>query len=193
MLQRTIIDGQQRLTTLQILIDAVQAEMEALGAELPAEFLRELNENDRKYRKAEDDRFKLWPTKRDKPAYREVMGTPPPVDYAKLKFKNDQIPKAHRYFAQMAREYLSAGGEAEVLARAEALRTAIRDLLRLVVISLDPDEDAQEIFETLNSRGTPLSSADLIKNFLFQRLVAEGVDVEEADAKYWQRFETGFW
>ena len=42
--------------------------------------------------------------------------------------------------------------------------------LQLVVIQLEADEDSQEIFETLNARGTPLTAADLIKNFVFQRL-----------------------
>ena len=37
-------------------------------------------------------------------------------------------------------------------------------------------ENSQEIFETLNARGTPLTAADLIRNFVFQRLEAEGAD-----------------
>ena len=55
------------------------------------------------------------------------------------------------------------------------------------------DEDSQEIFETLNARGTPLTSADLIKNLLFQRLAAEGVDGAKAYRDYWHLFETPFW
>jgi hypothetical protein len=42
--------------------------------------------------------------------------------------------------------------------------------LQLEVIQLEADEDSQEIFETLNARDTPLTAADLIKNFVFQRL-----------------------
>jgi len=69
----------------------------------------------------------------------------------------------------------------------------VRDLLQLVVIDLNVDEDAQEIFETLNARGAQLTAADLIKNFIFQRLMEEGVDVEAAYEKHWKDFETGFW
>ena len=41
------------------------------------------------------------------------------------------------------------------------------------------------IIETLNARGTPLTAADLIKNFVFQKLEQEGVDTEKAYAEEW--------
>ena len=63
----------------------------------------------------------------------------------------------------------------------------------MVVIDLTADENAQEIFETLNARGAQLTAADLIKNFIFQRLTESGVDVEAAYEQYWKEFETGFW
>lgn len=69
----------------------------------------------------------------------------------------------------------------------------MRESLKLVVISLEQDEDPQEIFETLNARGVRLTSADLIKNFLFQRLLNEGVDDSDAYKTYWQTFESPFW
>ena len=43
-----------------------------------------------------------------------------------------------------------------------------------------PDENAQEIFETLNARGAQLTAADLIKNFIFQKLQETDADVEKA-------------
>ena len=68
-----------------------------------------------------------------------------------------------------------------------------RELLQMVVIDLAVDENAQEIFETLNARGAQLTAADLIKNFIFQRLLETGTDVEEAYQNYWKEFETAFW
>src|SRR3974377_701347 len=62
----------------------------------------------------------------------------------------------------------------------------------MVVIDLAADENAQEIFETLNARGAQLTAADLIKNFVFQRLLESGSDVEKAYDKYWRDFETAF-
>ena len=60
------------------------------------------------------------------------------------------------------------------------------------MISLSANENSQEIFETLNARGTPLTAADLIKNFVFQRLTSEGVDTKRAYADDWP-FDTKFW
>ena len=63
----------------------------------------------------------------------------------------------------------------------------------MVVIDLAADENAQEIFETLNARGAQLTAADLIKNFVFQRLLDDGADVEKAYEAHWKEFETAFW
>ncbi len=104
--------------------------------------------------------------------------------------------KRIEYFTGCVREWISSGKAEDVRARAEAIETAVRDLLQIVVIDLGPDENAQEIFETLNARGAQLTSADLIKNFIFQRLLetgAEGADVEAAYEDSWKEFETGFW
>lgn len=191
--QRIIIDGQQRLTTLQVLIDASQAEMERLGHVGPASRLRDLIENEARYRDSDDDMFKLWPTNKDRDAYREVMGAEPPIDYNTLEHKNERIVQAHRFFAEQTKEFLNAGGEQESNRRADALEVSLRQLLKIVVIDLDSDEDAQEIFETLNSRGVKLSAADLIKNFIFQQLEDVGADTEDAYEKYWKRFESSFW
>src|SRR3954471_6720017 len=63
----------------------------------------------------------------------------------------------------------------------------------MVVIDLAADENAQEIFETLNARGAQLTAADLIKNFVFQRLSESGAPVEEAYQSKWRDFESSFW
>lgn len=62
-----------------------------------------------------------------------------------------------------------------------------------MVIDLDDKDDAQAIFETLNARGAPLLSADLVKNFLLGQLEPEAA--EEAYRKYWQAFDSdgAFW
>jgi uncharacterized protein with ParB-like and HNH nuclease domain len=77
--------------------------------------------------------------------------------------------------------------------RAGAIERTVRELMQMVVIDLAADENAQEIFETLNARGAQLTAADLIKNFIFQRLTESGADVEVAYGQYWKGFETGFW
>src|SRR5690606_36375518 len=90
-------------------------------------------------------------------------------------------------------QWLLAEGPDAVAARAEAIERSARELLQIVVIDLTPNENAQEIFETLNARGAVLTAADLIKNFVFQRLMEQGANVEDAYSKYWKQFETVFW
>lgn len=191
--QRTVIDGQQRLTTLQLLLDAIHSEIAQAGATMPAARLEPLVANGEPFRRQPADRFKVWPTNRDRDAFNEVMAAPHPVEYDKLEHRASRMVKAHRFFAQRCRDWLLVEGEGSVDARAEALERSARELLQIVVIDLTPTENAQEIFETLNARGAVLTAADLIKNFVFQRLLEQGANVEEAYAKHWAQFETAFW
>jgi hypothetical protein len=190
---RTIIDGQQRLTTLQVVLDALHAELLAVNAVQPATRLESLVTNPAAFCSTAEDRFKVWPTNRDRPAFNAVMGAPPPIDYESLGHRDEKIANAHRFFSEQAREWLQASGPEQVQARATAIEMVVRDRLQLVVIDLAADENAQEIFETLNARGTPLTAADLIKNFVFQRLSDTPCDVEALYRDKWREFETGFW
>lgn len=191
--QRTVIDGQQRLTTLQLLLDALHAEISSAGAALPAARLEPLIVNGVAFRRSPEDQFKVWPTNRDRSAFNEVMAAPHPVKYENLKHKASRMAKAHCFFANQCREWLSADGAERVASRAEAIERSARELLQIVVIDLTAGENAQEIFETLNARGAVLTAADLIKNFVFQRMLEQGADVEKAYEKYWSQFETAFW
>jgi Protein of unknown function DUF262/Protein of unknown function (DUF1524)/Restriction Enzyme Adenine Methylase Associated len=189
---RTIIDGQQRLTTLQLLLDALHAEL--LFADPQAALrIEQLVANSAPFCSAPDDRFKVWPTVRDREAFRAVMATQPPIDYETLHPRGELLVEAHRFFADQAHRWLRSAGSTGVAPRAAAIDLAVRDLLQLVVIDLGPDENAQEIFETLNARGTPLTAADLIKNFVFQRLSESRVDVHATYQSHWAEFESGFW
>jgi hypothetical protein len=60
--QRTVIDGQQRLTTLQLLLDALHSEIAMVGASIPAARLEPLIANAEAFRRHKEDRFKVWPT-----------------------------------------------------------------------------------------------------------------------------------
>jgi len=192
MQERTIIDGQQRLTTLQLLLDALHAELLAVRAEQPAMRVETLVMNARPFWERPEDRFKVWPTNRDRAAFNAVMAADPPVPYNALEHRASRMVQAHEFFAKRAREWLTAD-EQNVQLRAGAIERTVRELMQVVVIDLAADENAQEIFETLNARGAQLTAADLIKNFIFQRLTESGADVEVAYGRYWKEFETGFW
>ena len=149
--------------------------------------------NARPFWERPEDRFKVWPTNRDRAAFNAVMAADPPLDYDALEHRASRMVQAHEFFARRAREWLALTGSENVQPRAAAIERTVRELLQMVVIDLTADENAQEIFETLNARGAQLTAADLIKNFIFQRLTESGADVEAAYGQYWKEFETGFW
>lgn len=191
--RRTVIDGQQRLTTLQLLLDATHAVLMECGINEEAEQLDNLIRNKIKSARPQFEKFKVWPMNIDQAAFEEVMTAEPPIDHKSLVHSESRFVRAHQFFTEQVRSYVTAGGDQLQEPRAEALVIAMRESLKLVVISLEQSEDPQEIFETLNARGVRLTSADLIKNFLFQRLLMEGEDDSAAYSTYWQTFESPFW
>ncbi|RJS47421.1 GmrSD restriction endonuclease domain-containing protein [Nocardioides cavernaquae] len=186
---KNVIDGQQRLTTLQVLIDASAAVFEGRGLDGLAAQFRDLTHN-RAYSDVVGASLKLQHTNQDGVAFGEVMDAEPPVVHELLKHTGARIVRAHAFFVDRVEQWLGEGDD--VRARADALAHSISQGLQLVVIDLQAQENSQEIFETLNARGTPLTAADLIKNFVFQRLEAEGADTRRAYAEDWP-FEEPFW
>jgi hypothetical protein len=191
--RRTVIDGQQRLTTLQLLLDATHAVLMECGIKEEAEQLDTLIRNKIKSARPTFEKFKVWPMNIDQAAFQEVMSAEPPVDHKTLVNAESRFVRAHQFFTEQVRTYITASGKDKQELRAEALVISMRESLKLVVISLEQSEDPQEIFETLNARGVRLTSADLIKNFLFQRLLMEGEDDSAAYNTYWHTFESPFW
>lgn len=77
--------------------------------------------------------------------------------------------------------------------RLEALLRAILDRLKLVVITLGENDDAQVIFETLNSKGKPLLAMDLVRNNIFHRAEKQKIEVEELYKKLWDPLDHVWW
>ena len=155
-----VIDGQQRLTTLQILLDAVQERAAKDGLkrakELEALILNKENE---------DDPFKIRPTAADQESFRHAMDD----ELTTEKHKRQLIVMAHEYFGNRAVEWLESNTEGTKEQRSEALYIALAELLKVVVITVGHKDDPQIIFETLNARGTPLLQSELVKNYLIYR------------------------
>jgi Protein of unknown function DUF262 len=162
-----VIDGQQRMTTLQILLDAAHAAVADLGYEDQAEALEELIVNSGRRFAGTKNRFKLWPSRADRAAFESAM------DDAAAAVPEHRITEAHTFFAGEVRRWIVDGadeGEQPVGTeqnRARALTEVLQLRLRFVAINLGLADDDQLICETLNDRGTRLLAANLIKNWVF--------------------------
>jgi hypothetical protein len=194
--QYTVIDGQQRLTTLQLLIAAAAKVIGQHGHKDDAGLLRELVENDRRKAKG-NDCLKVWPTNANREAFIAVV-TPdgPPAGHAND--PNNLIDEAFTYFTACVEEYLASDEEDEpsdtVATRAERLRITLCDLLKVVTITLAADDNAQVIFETLNARGTPLLSIDLVKNALFRQASTQQHDTDALYEQVWRpQLDDDYW
>lgn len=189
--RRWVIDGQQRLTTLQLLLDAAQHIVAAEGCVAEAESLQELVENGSARFKKTSKRFKLWPSRVDRSAFEHAMDNvlSVPADLADAK-----IVKAHGFFQQSILDWLELAPDSESRqAWIVELATTLQTRLHLVSIDLTDSDDDQLIFETLNDRGTPLLQADLIKNYVFQKCDTVGADVDAWADTYWLEFDEDWW
>jgi uncharacterized protein with ParB-like and HNH nuclease domain len=189
-----LIDGQQRLTTLQILLHALHDVAKEDGETIIAEAVGTLLRNQRPWA-SEDDQYKVWPTNDDQVVYQSIVeaGSYDAVLKAyperKLKYKRSPEPRA-----LLADAYLHFYSSIEKFTeedrnlRFAALYQAVAQQLQVVHIELEADEDPQAIFEALNGRGEPLTPADLIKNYLFRKVPA--AEQQAIYEQYWRPIDT---
>ena len=191
--QRLVIDGQQRLTTAQLILEAFHDLCHELGATNAQGALAKMTRIDDPMVEQGAVMFKVWPTTVDQPSFRIVMeaGTSGEVAAA-IEADPDlgerQIVKGYLFFHDALEEWISSGKN-DQSERITALLNALRDHMRFVVIDLEDEDDAQLIFETLNARGTPLLPTDLVKNFVFHRARIEKKDLQPLYEKYWAPFD----
>ncbi len=196
---RQIIDGQQRLTTLQLALAAARDLCAKLSELRYAKAFDKLVVNDVPLSDDPNDTFKVWPTNADREDFRKVMkaGSPTVVRKMNNSHLEDErlVPNAYLFFADAFDEWLGPAGTDDFRKRLDTLYITLRDDLHLVVIDLEPQDDAQEIFETLNALGTPLLPADLVKNYLFRLAEVQKEDTRKLYEEFWAAFDKqkGYW
>lgn len=191
---RSVIDGQQRLTTIQLLLrgllDVVQEVDEDGVLKGKAKSLTKMISNDEDSATTPEDEYKLWPRRDDRGLWPTVIADAIPT-YAK---DEHLYLQARQYFAEAARQWLEDTPEPARVERLRAMVDAVDTLFKLVVIDLDQNDDAQVIFEVLNGRQQALSASDLVKNLIFLRAeFAKAEHLEELYDRYWAGFDDKWW
>ncbi len=178
-----VIDGQQRMTTLQLMLDAIQYVFEDLGLDGEAERLSDLVINRQRLGgRDENEVFKLWPTTGDREAFRHAMHN----GLATNEFEDSLIVQAHEYFQTQAKDWLNSDPDS-IQRNAEALEASVTGLIQMVVIQLTSNDNPYIIFETLNARGTPLLESDLVKNYVMLE------SDELSQASIWGNLDDDWW
>lgn len=171
---RLIIDGQQRITTVSILLIAMikaaqNGDLEYNDSK-KIDYIKETYLID-KYNESER-KVKLKPIKNDMAAFDALL----------FKDKDEYVSTSNitRNFLYFYDRLHTCG------LKLEDLLEAVRKL-EVINIRLGVDDDAQLIFESLNSTGLDLSEADKIRNFLLMSLSAD--EQEACYEAYWNKIE----
>jgi uncharacterized protein with ParB-like and HNH nuclease domain len=165
-----LIDGQQRLTTIFILLTLLRNKAREMQKQ---DFAEEINNTllVNPYKK-DNDFYKLMPTQVDRDTYKNFIN-------GKANNRESQLTKAYSFFEKKLRQ---------VSFEHDKLKKIITSYFSVVSIVLDADDNPYLVFESLNAKGRPLTQADLIRNYFFMRIHIDNQD--EVYSNYWQPMQT---
>lgn len=172
---RLVIDGQQRLTTISLLLLAGIKAVKAGAIEISEE--SKIDEAYEVFLKAKfcnsDRKIKLVPIENDRIAYDKIFNEEDSFD------EDSKVTRNYRHFYDLLTRKPQALSFDQLLDAIERLQ--------IISIELDSDDDAQLIFERLNSTGLALTEADKIRNYLLMSLTPE--EQHMCFKNYWQKIE----
>lgn len=196
-----VIDGQQRLTTFQLLLAALRDVARANGSTYAEEIDKHLV-NEGVMETPSIERYKVWPSLMDRRAFVGVIDPNANLEeIAKPPTDEDGVVRrsvaAHAWFLEKIKAHVGIGNDYDESAL-EKLYEALKEGLAVVSIELETGDDPQTIFETLNSRGVDLTPGDLMRNFIFQRAKGMGqadasLIVDQLYEKHWLPLDGAFW
>ncbi|WJI94886.1 DUF262 domain-containing protein [Helicobacter pylori] len=163
-----IIDGQQRVTTLMLLLKAIETKIQNEGIKKEIDKLLNLT----------GQRLRLKPIKSDKEAFDLVMQNRSHEIQGESHIRNN-----YKFFTKALDNYISKGVRIE-----EIYGAFLR--LKIVAVGLElGEDDPQVVFESINATGVQLKGLDLIRNYL---MMGENSDRQEhLYDTYWVPLEDG--
>lgn len=172
---RLVIDGQQRLTTISLLLLAGIKAVKDGAIEISEE--SKIDEAYEVFLKAKfcnsERKIKLVPIENDRIAYDKIFNEEDSFD------EDSKVTRNYRHFYDLLTRKPRALSFDQLLDAIERLQ--------IISIELDSDDDAQLIFESLNSTGLALTEADKIRNYLLMSLTPE--EQHMCFKNYWQKIE----
>lgn len=169
-----VVDGQQRLTTISLLISAIKDIFADKGdPEVVVSIKNDyLASTDRRTKEKEP---KLSLNEVDNELFQELIDDAKNIDSAKFQRQSHQLLlSAAKQIHLYMNEILASSKDEE-----ETLHNWLEYLesnLKVIVVAAPDDSNAFVIFETLNDRGLELAISDLLKNYLFHK---SGDKIEE--------------
>ncbi len=190
---RIIVDGQQRLTTLQIVMVALVRSLVELKDEVDPAVSKSLNQRAEtvsaltiNHGMTDEFRYKIRPFDDDFQVFALLLDNG----------ECDAIPHAmvdcYRYFRQTIGNWVKEGPQG-VESKVDALVTTIFDLIMIFTLNLVPQEDEYLIFETLNARAEPLSEWDKAKNHFIAKSTETARSENEFYDEFIDEFDTNGW
>ena len=172
---RLVIDGQQRLTTISLLLLVGIKAVKDGAIEISED--SKIDEAYEVFLKAKfcnsERKIKLVPIENDRIAYDKIFNEEDSFD------EDSKVTRNYRHFYDLLTR------KPQTLSFDQLLDTIKR--LQIISIELDCDDDAQLIFESLNSTGLALTEADKIRNYLLMSLTPE--EQQMCFKNYWQNIE----
>ena len=179
-----IIDGQQRITTISLLILAAVKHLIDLGDQERAEDLMKTYLSSRDLvRQIDIPKLKL--NYNNEYIYGgKLMQFSLPLNTVGLKPSEKRLIGAYKYFLKQFTENFR---DKSTKAVTEFVTRKIDIKLFFTSITVKDDLNAFKVFETLNARGVKLSTADLLKNFLFSIIYTPNAGSITQEEKKWHR------
>lgn len=179
-----IIDGQQRITTISILIIAAVKVLEERGDKERADLLRNAYLS---YKEPASllHKTKLKLNRNNENVYAlQLLQLQIPTYTAGLKPSEKRLIGAFKYFSEEISKLFKDDSTESIAA---FISKKVDEKLFFTSIIVGDDIDAYKVFETLNARGVKLSTADLLKNYLFSKVYARAQGEVEILEKKWYK------